>query len=193
MSERTQRETEIIDTYLAGASLRAVAQSFNTNPENVRRLLQRHGIDRRPAAPTATSTAGMIGWFNPKALTQLRRRQGLTRHQLADKAGISVRTLERHENLADRVQPPLKTLHRLADALQADPTELMRGARNLRWTRIAAGLNPSELAHAIGVSRQQLSKIERNKAPFPEHKIIQAADALNVADTVLRRRLSFNE
>jgi len=191
MSDIDPSDQAMIDAYKAGATLRTVAERFDTNAENVRRTLQRHAVKRRPAAPPTTPAAR--GWFNPKALTKHRKLQGMSRADLAEKTGISVRTLERHENVADEGQPPLATLHLLAKALGIEASQLMRGVRDLRWTRIAAGLSTDAFADLIGVSRQQLSKIERGKATFPEHMIPKAANALDVSDAVLSRRVGLDD
>jgi transcriptional regulator with XRE-family HTH domain len=53
----------------------------------------------------------------------VRERALLTQEELADRAGIGTATLNRIEK--DRVEPHFRTIRKLANALDVDPSELL--------------------------------------------------------------------
>jgi transcriptional regulator with XRE-family HTH domain len=59
-------------------------------------------------------------------LKKVRRRAMLTQEQLAEKSGVGITTINRIEK--GRVEDPhFSTLRKLAEALEVDPAELVRG------------------------------------------------------------------
>lgn len=198
MTKPDARETKITAAYQAGQSLRAIAHDHDTNPENIRRTLTRLGVQLRPAGrPPPPPSPAPPGWFNPKALRTQRERLKISRAELADRAGISPRTLERLENPSDlggkqrNLKPSVATLHALADALETDATALMKGTKNLRWSRIAAGHDARSFAEALHISTQKLSDIERGKQKLPLQLHDQAAQLLAINIETLTRRLGY--
>jgi transcriptional regulator with XRE-family HTH domain len=61
-------------------------------------------------------------------LRRLREDRLLTQAELAERAGIALSSLVRIEN--DQVDPRFSSIRKLAWALEADPRELTRGARD---------------------------------------------------------------
>jgi transcriptional regulator with XRE-family HTH domain len=61
-------------------------------------------------------------------LRRLREDRLLTQEELGNVAGVSRDQVSRIER--DEVDPRFSTIRKLADALDADPRELTRGARN---------------------------------------------------------------
>lgn len=56
-------------------------------------------------------------------LKNLRKRRALTKHQLADRAGVSSNALNRID--LNKAEPHMSTLRKLAKALDVDPSELV--------------------------------------------------------------------
>lgn len=71
-----------------------------------------------------SDTASGVG----TALREIRERRGLTRHELADRAGVSVPTIQALEQHPER-GARMATLHRLATALGVRTSELLRTRR----------------------------------------------------------------
>jgi len=199
MKKPDDGDAAIATAYVAGHSLRAIAQANDTNPENIRRTLNRLGVQLRPAGrpPPAIPKPPPPGWFDPGALRSRREDLNLSRSALAQRAGISPRSLERLENPTDHAgrqrngRPSVATLHALAAALDTDPAGLMKGTKNLRWTRIAAGIETEAFANALGITVRKLSDIERGKQQLPEHLHTHAAELLNIKPETLARRLAY--
>ena len=117
--------------------------------------------------------------MNPQNLVALRKRKGLTRQALADKANVSVRQLARIEKAPSRVRQT--TLDRLARALDVDVKVLTgeqplpaadEGAgsfeidpESLKALRSAKGWSRSQLADRSRVSKRQLARLESAHSP----------------------------
>ncbi|MBB4911728.1 helix-turn-helix domain-containing protein [Actinophytocola algeriensis] len=116
-------------------------------------------------------------------LRQLRQQAGLTQEELADRAGLSVRTIRRLETGVS-ANPQLDTVRLLADALGLQPDE------RARLLAVADGQVPSEpagteevrpespferrlaeaaddLAHAVGARLGREEELRRIQDPFP--------------------------
>lgn len=63
-----------------------------------------------------------------KKIQELRKKQGLTQEELAEKTGISARTIQRIEN--GEVDPRTYTLNKLAEALETSVDELVEESKN---------------------------------------------------------------
>jgi transcriptional regulator with XRE-family HTH domain len=59
-------------------------------------------------------------------LRDIRKRALLTQQELADKSGVGVTTIIRIEN--NHVEPHGRTIRKLAEALDVEPHELLKGA-----------------------------------------------------------------
>jgi len=192
-------DATIASAYQAGNSLRAIATANDTNPENIRRTLIKLGVQLRTPGrpPPSTPQLAPTGWFNPHALRSRREQLKLSRPDLAKSAGISPRSLERLENPTNHaakqrhVRPSVATLHALAAALDTDAARLMKGTKNLRWSRIAAGIDADDFATQLGIATRKLSDIERGKQQLPEHLHERAAELLNITPQTLARRLRY--
>jgi transcriptional regulator with XRE-family HTH domain len=116
-------------------------------------------------------------------LRQLRRRTDLTQEELADRAGLSVRTIRRLETGVS-ANPQMDTVRLLADALSLEPDE------RARMLAVADGQVPPEppaaeesrpesplerrlaeatddLAHAVGARLGREEELRRIQDPFP--------------------------
>ena len=58
-------------------------------------------------------------------LRETRKRALLTQQQLADKSGVGITTIVRIER--NQVEPQARTIRKLAEALGAEPHELLKG------------------------------------------------------------------
>ncbi len=58
-------------------------------------------------------------------LREIRKRALLTQQQLADKSGVGVTTIIRIER--NQVEPQARTIRKLAEALNVEPYELLKG------------------------------------------------------------------
>lgn len=56
----------------------------------------------------------------------------MTQEQLAEKSGVPVVTISRIENNRQATRPRLRTIQRLAEALEADPAWIMFGGEDLK-------------------------------------------------------------
>ena len=61
-------------------------------------------------------------------LRQTRKRALLTQQQLADKSGVGITTIVRIER--NQVEPHARTIRKLAEALDIEPHELLKGEGN---------------------------------------------------------------
>lgn len=116
-------------------------------------------------------------------LRQLRRQAGLTQEALAERTGLSVRTIGRLET-GERANPQLDTVRQLADALDLGPDQ------RAQLLAVAAGqLSPGppsvdegrpesafkrrlaeatdDLAHAVGARLDREEELRRIQDPFP--------------------------
>ena len=59
-------------------------------------------------------------------LRELRKRALLTQEELAEKSGVGVTTIVRIER--NQVEPHGRTIRKLANALEVDPTKLVEGS-----------------------------------------------------------------
>ncbi len=120
----------------------------------------------------------------------LRIARGLTAAELAERSGLGYRTVRYVErNLVRR--PHARTLRRLAQALEVEPSELVRRMSEvpedpkrrgslLRELRIASGLGQPELARRAGVSQSFLSQLEHGKHQGGPGTVSKLAEALGV-------------
>ena len=126
-------------------------------------------------------------------LRELRQRTSLTQEDLADRAGLSVRTIRRLET-SERANPQLETVRLLADALSLDPEERATmlavadgqapdppGTEQpaVPEPRTADGRRPEsaferrlseaadDLAHAVGARLGREEELRRIQDPFP--------------------------
>lgn len=58
-------------------------------------------------------------------LRETRKRTLLTQQQLADKSGVGITTIVRIER--NQVEPQVRTIRKLAQALDVEPHELLKG------------------------------------------------------------------
>jgi transcriptional regulator with XRE-family HTH domain len=58
-------------------------------------------------------------------LREMRKRALLTQQQLADKSGVGITTIIRVER--NQVEPHARTIRKLAEALDVEPHELLKG------------------------------------------------------------------
>jgi transcriptional regulator with XRE-family HTH domain len=61
-------------------------------------------------------------------LRETRKRGLLTQQQLADKSGVGITTIVRIER--NQVEPHARTIRKLAEALDVEPHELLKGEGN---------------------------------------------------------------
>ncbi len=122
----------------------------------------------------------------------LRIARGLTAAELAERSGLGYRTVRYVErNLVRR--PHARTLRRLAQALEVEPSELVRRMSEevseedpkrrgslLRELRIASGMGQPELARRAGVSQSFLSQLEHGKHQGGPGTVSKLAEALGV-------------
>ncbi|MGB3438393.1 MAG: helix-turn-helix domain-containing protein [Actinophytocola sp.] len=116
-------------------------------------------------------------------LRQLRRQKALTQEVLAERTGLSVRTIRRLEN-GESANPQLETVRLLADALGLDPDERAQllaaaGGRQPPEAPGAAEGRPEsaferrlaeaadDLAHAVGARLDREEELRRIQDPFP--------------------------
>ena len=118
-----------------------------------------------------------------------RKRAGLTQGELAELIGISEITIRRWE--LDQRQPRMEEIKKLAEVLHVSETELCNddvnnsfGAR-LRALRKRAGLTQEQLAEAVGVHINNVSRWEKDEFIPKTLKIKAIAEALGVPETVL--------
>ncbi|HEV7652640.1 MAG TPA: helix-turn-helix domain-containing protein [Actinophytocola sp.] len=124
----------------------------------------------------------MTSQFNV-LLRQLRRQTALTQEDLAERSGLSVRTIRRLET-GERDNPQWDTVRLLADALSLEPDERARmlavadglplaeppGAKGVRpesayERRLAEATD--DLAHAVGARLGREEELRRVQDPFP--------------------------
>lgn len=81
-AERAARDEQIAEAYLAGASMRRVAEDFGVTFPSVWRALQRVGVERRPSTHRA-ATAHVAD----EEVLRLHDEEGLSCAQIADRLG----------------------------------------------------------------------------------------------------------
>ena len=119
----------------------------------------------------------MTSQFNV-LLRQMRRQTELTQEDLADRAGLSVRTIRRLET-GESANPQLETVRLLADALRLESDD------RTRLLKVAGGQDPraearpespferrlaeaaDDLAHAVGAGLDREEELRRIQDPFP--------------------------
>jgi transcriptional regulator with XRE-family HTH domain len=135
--------------------------------------------------------------WSPVRFKAARQAQGWTLEQLAATADLSYGAVAAYA--AGSVTPSPEVLVRLADALGVPTTDLaplsdQPSLHELRWH---AGLTVAELAHAVGLSRDYVSRILRGAVEITQPdrwaaalNTTQAAvtDAWNTAHARLNRR-----
>jgi transcriptional regulator with XRE-family HTH domain len=116
-------------------------------------------------------------------LRQLRQQAGLTQEELAERSGLSVRTIRRLET-GERANPQLDTVRQLSDALKLSPAERARllaaaGGRVAPDPPGANGIPPEsaferrladasdDLAHAVGARWEREEELRRIQDPCP--------------------------
>jgi transcriptional regulator with XRE-family HTH domain len=107
----------------------------------------------------ADHPTGLMEWTFAEQLRSYRRGRQLTQEQLAERAGLSVRTISGLESETHRHAPYPDTLRLLAEALELSPTEreaLLAGVTRQNARRISA-----EISHRTG----QLSSPEVELLP----------------------------
>jgi len=72
--------------------------------------------------------------INAETVLARRTERGLSQRQLAKHAGVSYMTISRMENGADTSNLPLSVLGRLADALNLEPSALLRSGTSCQRT-----------------------------------------------------------
>lgn len=88
-----EQEAEVVTRYRAGLSTVRLAELFGTNDTAIRRVLDRHGVPRRPRQPRAEVT--------PQQVAE-RRTAGWTWAQVAEWAGCSATTARNRWKEVDR-------------------------------------------------------------------------------------------
>ena len=81
-------------------------------------------------------------------------------------------------HLVDGRAPPRPFEHRRAEAIAVEPQ--LAVAVSLRWARQDVGLTQAELARRVGVSQQQVAKLERPGANPSIATLRRVADALGL-------------
>jgi transcriptional regulator with XRE-family HTH domain len=114
-------------------------------------------------------------------LRQLRLRTALTQEDLAERSGLSVRTIRRLET-GERANPQLDTVRLLADALSLRPDErarMLAVADGQALPDSPSGVRPEseferrlaeatdDLAHAVGARLDREEELRRIQDPFP--------------------------
>lgn len=116
-------------------------------------------------------------------LRRLRRQAGLTQEELAERAGVSVRTIRRLET-GDRANPQIDTVRLLVDALDPGPAERAAllaaangqeppdpppggGARPESAVERRLAEAADDLAHAVGARLGREEELRRVQDPFP--------------------------
>lgn len=105
--------------------------------------------------------------YNTQLLTDIRKSQGLTQQELADKAGINVITIRRMEG-SEKKTPSEKTLSRLCNALNIDMdlirrVEYLFDMQRVIDAREEKGLSQEGLSQASGVPLKIIKELESKK------------------------------
>ena len=143
-------------------------------------------------------------------LKKVREMKGMTRRELADAAGISAKTLARHEQ--GRQRPSEPALRRLATALGLQISDLAPGWKlddlnrlttglehpgiGLRLRRKAAGVTLKDAAQVAEVDASTLSRFERGWHASPKlAKRVKSRrfDRLVLTSDALARLLGFED
>ena len=107
-----------------------------------------------------------------KLISELRKQQGLTQQQLADKLSLSNKTISKWESGSG--SPDLSNLAILADALGVSVDELLRGE-----------LNRVEAKQNSGISEGNVSKKELTPEQKKERAIIALAASIGAVLGIL--------
>lgn len=113
-------------------------------------------------------SGGQKGSFDGERLVEARGRAGLTRAELARRLATGWDVVLQWET--GECQPRPRTIPAIAGAVGVATTELFRPqhrAATLAERRVAAGLNQSDVARALGVNRTAVSQWERGSRPVP--------------------------
>lgn len=126
------------------------------------------------------------GW-TPQRLAEARRAAGLTRGQLARKAGVGLSTIQLWET--GKRSPQVDLLKRVVDALEITMGEIVIVAESDRYPgdwRNLLGLTQQQLSDESGVSKETVAYVERGEVTLTERTATALAAALGISLDQLR-------
>jgi uncharacterized protein (DUF433 family) len=155
---------EIVTQYQAGDSLAKIARSYGTSANTVKRLLEQHGVQRRPAHAAF-------------ATTPRRGRQGVAESLPAEQIISRYRGGESLADLAAAYKVSVNTIRRVMDARGEErrssaPKEGVSRAVSPKTEaeivrRNHAGQSMHDIATALGISKTAVSNALERQAATP--------------------------
>ena len=115
-----------------------------------------------------------------KKLNHILIEKGMTKKELAEKAGISKNTIQNIRNS----KISFRNMVKIADALDVSLDEFRKGGGVLQWTleamRINKGLTQLELAEKFEVSSQTIARLEKDSSDIGYQLLKKYMDYFNV-------------
>lgn len=129
----------------------------------------------------ATVSRRVLRGFDPARLTSLRESRGMSRADLARKAGLGGATVQQWE--AGTRSPQVDTLALVAKTLGLPISELVDVPRNQRFPgdwRVLLGLTQPQLGQQVGISTSMIARIERGEVKLTDENAGRLAAALKI-------------
>lgn len=116
-------------------------------------------------------------------IKRIRKEKGMTQKELAERAGVTVITVQRYEQKKDGDSILQKTLEKIASALDTNTLTLLElsspelDAKELIRDRKALNFSQTELASALGVDLETYQKYESGLVHVPQ-KVLDNASGI---------------
>lgn len=129
----------------------------------------------------ATVSRRVLRGFVPARLTSLRESRGMSRADLARKAGLGGATVQQWE--AGTRSPQVDTLALVAKTLGLPISDLVDVPRDQRFPgdwRVLLGLTQPQLGQQVGISTSMIARIERGEVKLTDENARRLAAALEI-------------
>ncbi|OZE93542.1 helix-turn-helix domain-containing protein [Rhodococcus sp. 14-2470-1a] len=129
----------------------------------------------------ATVSRRVLRGFDPARLTSLREQKGMSRADLARKAGLGGATVQQWE--AGTRSPQVDTLALVAKTLDLPMSALVEVPRDQRFPgdwRVLLGLTQPQLGQQVGISTSMVARIERGEVKLTDENARRLALALEI-------------
>ncbi|WP_329955992.1 helix-turn-helix domain-containing protein [Rhodococcoides fascians] len=129
----------------------------------------------------ATVSRRVLRGFDPARLTSLREGKGMSRADLARRAGLGGATVQQWE--AGTRSPQVDTLALVAKTLGVTMGDLVLVPRNERFPgdwRTLLGLTQPQLGSLVAISTSMIARIERGEVKLTDDNARRLAQALDI-------------
>lgn len=129
----------------------------------------------------ATVSRRVLRGFDPARLTSLRESKGMSRADLARKAGLGGATVQQWET--GTRSPQVDTLALVAKTLDVPIGDLVDVPRDRRFPgdwRVLLGLTQPQLGQQVGISTSMIARIERGEVKLTDENARRLATALDI-------------